>query len=96
MAKASSKESTPRLPGTEDPEIPEIAEAGGKLIALESRLTGLKAKIKTTKEELLAALKANKKDHYIVGGIEAWIDSGKVQAKAKEVEAAEEGDQGTD
>lgn len=87
MAKASTKE--PRLPGTEDPEIPEIAEAAGKLISYESKITGLKAKIKTTKVELLAALKANKKNRYIVGGIEAWIDSGNETVKAREVEAPE-------
>jgi hypothetical protein len=87
MAKATAKGAVePRLPGTEDPEIPEIAEAGGKLIAAEAKLQGAKAKVKTAKEELLAALKKHKMDHYLVGGIEAWIDTGSETAKAKPIE----------
>ena len=49
----------------------------------------MKIKAKTENATLLAVLKKNKRDHYRVNGVEAWIDHGTEKAKAKKVEAPE-------
>ena len=94
MAKAKQQKQ-PRLEGTEDPEIPEIVAAAAPIIATDGEIADLKSKLKTVKERrktenvtLLAALKKHLpegQDHYRVGEIEAWIDHGEEEAKAKHI-----------
>lgn len=93
MAKAGAKKKRQaRLPGTEQPSIVEIDEAAGALIAANSDRGAASQRVKQAQENLLTVMKANKKDHYKVDGIEAWIDHGSEKAKAKEVEAPESED----
>ena len=96
MAKAGAiQKKQTRLPGTEQPSIPEIDEAAGALIAANSDRGAASARVKNAQENLLAVMKKNDKEHYKVNGIEAWIDHGKVKAMAKELEAAPEPEEGT-
>lgn len=96
MAKAGAKkEKQDRLPGTEQPSIPEIDEAAGALIAANSERGAASARVKSAQEHLLAVMKKNGKEHYKVNGIEAWIDHGSEKAKAKELETAPEPEEGT-
>lgn len=104
MTKAKSAEA--RLPGTEDPEIPEIVAAAAPIIATDSQIEGLKSQLKALKARrakentvLLAALKTHLpagQDYYRVAGIEAWIEHGKEAAQAKEIEDVGDPDTSTD
>ena len=80
--KAAVTQSTEqRLPGAEDPTIPEIHQAAASLLDVRSRRIALTKEEGDAEKIVVEAMKKNDRDYYNVDGLEVTINHGKDKAK---------------
>lgn len=94
MAKAKtatvSQSTEQRLPGAEDPTIPEIHQAAAALLDVRSRRIALTKEESEAETVVVTAMKKNDREYYNVDGLEVTINHGKDKAKVAHV--ASDGD----
>lgn len=78
MAKQTS------IPGTEDPEIPELTEAADRYVGFRDKWMKLGVQMRDASESLLEAMKKNKrKVHHLEDGSTIEIIAGKAKVKVR-------------
>jgi len=90
MARAATvkKAANQNLPTMQDMGIPEIQEAGAKLLHAKDQLKDVQAIEKHLNEKLVEVMKANGKDYYLHDGLEIELIEAKTKAKVKHKETA--------